>query len=164
MAGPRRRGRRPAPSNPPPAGRPSPRGCYKFPKFWQTLAKKLPCGLKMFQRIWPIFGCKGSDLCDLFFGRRRLKKHSEKSKDAVLFSNCRLLVCNYCPKKTNVDEFFRKSEKQKMEMKKENTSKYFAGFSQLGPGEMYADPGGIRQGPRGLHFRGRRPIPRFPYR
>ena len=35
-------------------------------------------------------------------------------------------------------------------------------FSQLGPGEMYADPGGYRLGPRSLHFRGRRPIPRLP--
>ena len=42
---------------------------------------------------------------------------------------------------------------------------FFAGFSQLGPGEMCADPTGYRevtpQGPRSLHFRGKRPIPRL---
>ena len=42
----------------------------------------------------------------------------------------------------------------------------FAGFSQLGPGETYADPTGYRevtpQGPRSLHFRGKRPILRLP--
>ena len=41
----------------------------------------------------------------------------------------------------------------------------FAGFSQLGPGEMYRVPGGYPQatlqGPRSLHFRGKRPIPRL---
>ena len=48
-------------------------------------------------------------------------------------------------------------------------SRNFAGFSQLGPGEMYRVPGGYPggyptgypQGPRSLHFRGKRPIPRL---
>ena len=38
----------------------------------------------------------------------------------------------------------------------------FAGFSQLGPGEMYADPTVTPEGPRSLHFRGNCPIPRLP--
>ena len=41
----------------------------------------------------------------------------------------------------------------------------FAGFSQLGPGEMYRVPTGYREvtreGPRSLHFRGNCPIPRL---
>ena len=41
----------------------------------------------------------------------------------------------------------------------------FAGFSKLGPGEMYrvptGYPGGYPEGPRSLHFRGKRPIPRL---
>ena len=47
----------------------------------------------------------------------------------------------------------------------EEFCRIFAGFSKLGPSEMYRVPGGYpevtREGPRSLHFRGKRPIPRL---
>ena len=76
-------------------------------------------------------------------------------------------------------KFFRTSEVRKMKEKirkgyvtekMESQQKNFAGFSQLGPGEMYADPGGYREGtdrvptgsPQFAFPRFRRPIPRLP--
>ena len=48
-----------------------------------------------------------------------------------------------------------------MKMKKRKKLPEF--FPRIGgPGEMYSYPPVIRPGPRSLHFRGSRPIPRLP--
>ena len=59
----------------------------------------------------------------------------------------------------------KKEEFDKFSLVFAQICRIFAGFSQLGPGEMYRVPAGYREvtreGPRSLHFRGNCPIPRL---